>query len=86
MPVARRVLGDKDRLTLKMRVIYAEALYEDEGVTLGDLRESVETLEDTARSARRVLGGAHPLTSAIERHLGLAQAALRARERAGDSG
>ena len=38
------------------------------------------TLEDTARIARRVLGGAHPLTSAIEFHLRKSRAALRARE------
>ena len=80
MPVARRVLGDKDRLTLKMRVIYAEALYEDEGVTLGDLREAVDTLEDTDRIARRVLGGENPTTVRIEVSLRDARAALSARE------
>ena len=54
---------DKDRLTLKMRSIYAMALYEDPGATLDDLREAVTTLEDTERTARRVLGGAHPATA-----------------------
>ena len=37
-------------------------------------------LEDTERIARRVLGGAHPLTARIEIHLRDARAALRARE------
>ena len=60
--------------------MYAGALYEDPGATLDDLRESVTTLEDTAPIARRVLGGAHPLTKVIERILGNARAALRARE------
>ena len=48
--------------------------------TLDDLREAVTTLEDAGRIARRVLGGAHPITMGIERHLRNAQAALRARE------
>ena len=34
--------------------------------TLDDLREAVTTLEETARLARRVLGGAHPTTVRIE--------------------
>jgi hypothetical protein len=37
-------------------------------------------LEELERTARRVLGGAHPLTSAIEYELRDARAALAARE------
>ena len=48
---------------------------------LDDLREGVTTFEDTDRIARRVLGGAHPLTTAIEDALQDARAALRARDR-----
>ena len=36
--------------------------------------------EETERTARRVLGGAHPLTSTIERELQKARAARDARE------
>ena len=60
--------------------IYAQTLHLDEGATLGDLREAVATLEETERIARRVLGGAHPLTEWIEEALQEARAALRARE------
>jgi len=63
-----------------MRKNYARALYEDNGATLDDLRESVETLEDAERIARRVLGGAHPTTAAIGDKLRYARAILRARE------
>ena len=42
--------------------------------------EAVTTFEDTARTARRVFGGAHPTTGGIEEGLRLARAALRARE------
>ena len=80
LPIARRVLGDNDQHTLTMRWNYAEALYMDAGATLDDLREAVETLEDTARIARRVLGCAHPYTVDLERALQHARAALRARE------
>ena len=80
IPVARRVLGDNDGLTLKMRWIYAQSLYWDAGASLDDVREAVTTLEDAERIARRVLGGTHPLTAGIENDLRNAWAALRARE------
>ena len=80
MPVARRALGESHDLALKMRWFYAEALYRADGATLDDVREAVTTLEDAARSARRVLGRSHPLTTAIECELRKSRAALRARE------
>jgi hypothetical protein len=52
----------------------------DSGARLDDLRESVEVLTETKRTARRVLGSAHPLTKATEAELRKSQAALRARE------
>ena len=78
VPVARRVLGDGDILTLKLRKNYAKALYEDPGATLDDLREAVTTLEEAERTARRVLGGAHPLTMDLKLGLRNAQVVLRA--------
>ena len=79
LPVARRVLGESDTLKLTMRWNYARALSEDPAATHGDLREAVDTLEETERTARRVLGGAHPLTMDIEDELRDAQDALYAR-------
>ena len=67
-------------LTLKMRWIYAGALYEDHGATLDDVREAVTTLEESTRTARRVLGGAHPLVVLIEPCLRQARAALAGRK------
>ena len=60
-----------------MLSIYAEALYRADGATLDDLREAVTTLEDTQRTARRVMGGAHPITTGIEGTLQNARAVLR---------
>ena len=59
---------------------YAKSHYEDPAATLDDLNEAVTTLEEIERIARRVFGGAHPLTSAIEEDLKLSRAALRTRE------
>ena len=80
MPVAQRVLGESNVLTLKMRTIYAAALFDDTGATLDDLREAVTTLEEMERTARRVLGSAHPTAKETEHMLQDARAALRARE------
>ena len=75
-PVARRVLGKNNELTLKMRWTYAQAIFMDDGTTLDDLRKAVTTLEDTERTARRVLGGAHPTVAGIEIALRAARARL----------
>ena len=80
IPVARRVLGEDAQLLLRMRKSYAVALYEYPTATLVDQREAATTLEEVARTARRVLGGAHPLTTEFEWPLQKARAALRAHE------
>ena len=79
MPIARRVLGENDFDMLTMRRLYARALITDADATLDDTREAVNTLEDTERTARRVYGGAHPLTGALEEHLQVSRAVLHAR-------
>ena len=80
VPVARRFVGESNEITLKMRWLYGRVLYRDTGATLDDLCEAATTLEDTERTARRVLGGAHPITKGIEREVTMSRAALRARE------
>ena len=66
---------------LRMRLMYAMALYEDASAMLDGLREAVTTLEDAGRIARRVLGGSHPLTGGIELALRRSRAVLRARKK-----
>ena len=56
------------------------SLYRDPGSTLDDIREAVTMLEEAERTARRVLGGAHPTATGHVQCLGEARAALRARE------
>ena len=67
-------------MCIRDRKTYARALHDNPSATLDDLREAVSTLEDTTRIARRVLGGAHPLTKKIEKDLKSSRAVLRARE------
>ena len=80
MPVARRVLGESHVDTFRLKWTYADSLYKNDSTTLDDLREAVATLEDAGRTARRVLGSAHPLTTGIEDGLRNARAALHACE------
>ena len=80
IPVARRFLGESDDATLRMRWVYARAVYEDPAAALKDLRKVVKTLEELAPTARQVFGGAHPLTTTFEKSLRDARAALADRE------
>ena len=65
IPAARRVLGEDHQLAIRLRWLYAAGLCENEDATLDDLREAVTTLEETALTARRVLGDGHPMTESI---------------------
>ena len=66
-------------LTLRIFLAYGETLYKADGATLDDLRQAVKMLKETERTARRVLGGAHPMTTMIQGHLKKSRAALNAR-------
>ena len=63
-----------------MRTNYARSLYKEDGATLDDLREAVTRLEEVERTARRVLGSAHPLALDIEHDLQKSRATLAAHE------
>ena len=80
MPVAQRVLGKSNELTLRMRLVYAQTLYLNLTASLDDVREAVTTIEGDHRIARRVLGGAHPLVEGFGFELLRAQEMLAARE------
>ena len=80
LPVARRVLGDSNQLTLDMRWTCTVALCNDPDATLDDLREGASTLEDAARGTRRVYGSAHPFAKGFEYHIQKSRAVLAARE------
>ena len=80
IPAAQRVLGEGNENTLRMRMLHARALCQDPAATLDDLREAVNALEDTERTARRVFGDAHPFISTIGHCLQFARGALGVHE------
>ena len=73
VPVARRILGESDEGTLKMRWTYARTLYEDDSASLDDLREAVTTLESVAKSWKQVFGDLHPETPRVQSVLEIAR-------------
>ena len=79
MPAALRVFGESHELALKYRWTYAETLCLGD-VTLDDFRKGVTTFEETERTARRVLGGAHPVTEGLEIDLRSVREVLHRRE------
>ena len=81
MPVSRRVLGKDHPLTLRIRGGYAGVLCSSKDATLDDLGEAVTTLEDTTGTARRVMGGANPITVGLEKQLRQTREKLRAHEK-----
>ena len=76
MPNSMLSYIDSNRSPKSSRWLFTEALYKADGATLGHLREAVTTFEEIERTARRVLGGAHPTTKGIERALQKSRAAL----------
>ena len=86
LPVARRVLGENDNLTLMMRCIYASALYRAEKATLDDVREAVAMFDELARTTRRKLGEAHPLAVMVAQDLQNVEGKLRKHEELEDMG
>ena len=82
IPIARRVLGEGNEVSLGMRSNYGRVLCQCRDATLDDLREAVTTLEETERTARRVLGCAHPLVERTWEFLRSSRTILDASDRA----
>ena len=84
-PVPPPLIPSTVDITLIAKQYYAETLYNNVNAgasrrPLDDLREAVTTLEDVERTARRVFGGANPISESAETSLQNARAALAARE------
>ena len=76
LPEALRALGPEDRVYIKVRWAYAQALCLDDKASRDDLVESIAIHEELSATARRVLGPAHPTTNAIQDTLEDAQKQL----------
>ena len=80
LPIVQRVLGENNELVFRMKKIYVEAFLMDRAATPDEFREAVTMIEDTERTARRVLGGAHPFALDLARAVKVSRAALVIRE------
>ena len=86
LPVARRIFGETHITFLRMRWLYALALFKDQAATLDDLREAVEILESVTLSWKRIFGQSHPETPSVQVALANAREALAARAAASSLG
>ena len=80
LPIVQRVLGDNNELVFRMKKVYVEAFLLDGAATPDEFREAVTMIEDTERTARRVLGGTHPFALDLARAVKVSRAALFIRE------
>ena len=78
IPVAQRVLGKSDEVTLNMKINYTLMPTVDADATLVDLNEAVDTLENAIPDAHRAFGASHPLAAHFENSLQYSRQTLRA--------
>ena len=69
-PVARRVLGAENKITLSMREDLSRAILDGDS-SANEKRQALRTLEEVAGVMRRVLGPAHPETLHAQEELGI---------------
>ena len=73
MPVARRILGESNELTLTIRWTSAVALRDADRASRDDMVEAVAILKEVLGTSLRMLGTDHPLSVRIRSALRLAQ-------------
>ena len=73
-----------DAITLRLRWLYANCLFDYKNSTLDDLVQAVETLEAVVKSWKRVMGERHPEMAKVLIALKEAREMLRLRRVASD--
>ena len=68
IPEAIQALGKDADLALKLRRMYAQCLYENDGASREDVTAAIATLEDIDRRQTRIFGAAHPQTVCTRYH------------------
>ena len=68
IPEAIQALGKDADLALKLRRMYAQCLYENDGASREDVTAAIATLEDIDRRQTRIYGAAHPQTVCTRYH------------------
>ena len=76
IPEATRALGKNHDITFRMQRMYAQCLYQNDGVSREDVTAAVAQLEDLDRRQTRIYGASHPQTSATRDRLAEAREKL----------
>ena len=76
IPVGRRVLGESHEQMVRMRLLYAMCLSDDDAAPRDDVAEATSQLEELLRTAQRIYGPANPLVKHIKGTLEYAQKKL----------
>ena len=76
IPEAIQALGKDADLALKLRRMYAQCLYENDGASREDVTAAIATLEDIDRRGTRVYGPAHPQAVSTRNRLAEARETL----------
>ena len=63
IPLCRRAFGSNHKLTLSLRMNFAEALFTEPTASRADVLQAVAILEDVTRGLRRLLGNRSPDTT-----------------------
>ena len=79
LPIARRVCGDANDITLGHRYLLPRVIVLNPGATLDDLRGAKEEAEDLLRTTRRIFGNSHPRVELVRNLLELANDRLSLR-------
>jgi hypothetical protein len=74
IPIAARALGDANNTTLRLRNMYAIALYTSPDAQQHELDEAVSVLEGAIQNIKRIYGTTHPLYLNFTDCLGKARA------------
>ena len=78
IPETIQALGKDHANTFRLQRMYAQCLYQNDGVSREDVTAAVAQLEDLDRRQTRIYGASHPQTSATRDRLAEAREKLAA--------
>ena len=76
IPIARQKLGAENDVTLQMRSVRAQTLFQPDDATRNEVNEAITTLEEVVPVVRRVFGKTHPKVRLFQGTLDAAKAKL----------
>ena len=76
IPIARQKLGAENDVTLQLRSVRAQTLFQPDDATRNEVNEAITTLEELVPVVRRVFGKTHPKVRLFQGTLDAAKAKL----------